>query len=813
MSFAKLRLHRPLLGALLLGTALSFTATAQAQTQATASVTYDIPAGPLAPALGQFARLSGTVLSYDPALVRNRTTPGLRGGHGAASALDTLLAGSGLRATPDQAGGFAIVAAPAPAGAATAAPSPSRPRATAASAPVEEIIVSAARTKLPASALPLTVDVIDAATLSDQVAIAGSTVDAVATLLPSFSPTRQKMTGVGETLRGRSPLFAINGIPQTSPIRDGARDAYSIDPFFIDRVETVFGSNALQGIGGTGGVINQVTVGAPKHDGFSGRVLVQGVSDDGFDDSTMGGKVAALVSNRDGAYDATVGAVRETRGVFVDAKGRRIGLDADQGDIQNSVSWSLFGRFGADLGETTRVELVANRFELEGDGEYTVKAGNRDTGLPTTSIRADLPGDAPANKSEMLSASLTDSDLHGGDLTTQLYFNRIRNTYGADISATFQDASIAPIGTLFDQSAIFSRKLGARGSYEREVPGVEGLTATVGLDSQVDRTSQAMILTNRRWVPETDFYTNSAFLQANWSLFDGLLRLAGGARREDVKLEVDDFVTLASYGNRRVTGGKLSFDKTLYNGGVVLELTEGLRFYGAYAEGFTVPDVGRVLRTINRDGVRVETYANMIPIISDNREIGVELNQGPLTASATYFWSDSKFGQLLVYNAALGFNDIRRQAMEIEGLETNVTARTPVPGLDLSAGYARLRGRTDGNNDGVLDRDLDGANISPDRLNLAANYAQERFSARLQAQFYLSRDFEGVDVRNNFEGYTLVDALIRYDLGFGNVSLAVQNLLDRQYITYSSDTGYAGDNLRYFAGRGRTLTVGWDYSF
>ena len=55
----------------------------------------------------------------------------------------------------------------------------------------EEIVVTGARTILPANALPLTIDVIDRATLDQQVAISGSVVDAVANLTPSFSPTRQ----------------------------------------------------------------------------------------------------------------------------------------------------------------------------------------------------------------------------------------------------------------------------------------------------------------------------------------------------------------------------------------------------------------------------------------------------------------------------------------------------------------------------------------------------------------------------------------------------------------------------------------------
>ena len=159
----------------------------------------------------------------------------------------------------------------------------------------EEIVVTAARTMLPPNALPLTIDVIDKQRLDQQIAISGSVTDAVANLTPSFSPTRQKLSGTGETLRGRSPLYAINGIPQSTPMRDGSRDGFTIDGFFVDRVELIYGSNALQGIGGTGGIVNQVTVGAPKTDGVSGRVLLQGTADNDFRSDGIGGKAAGLV--------------------------------------------------------------------------------------------------------------------------------------------------------------------------------------------------------------------------------------------------------------------------------------------------------------------------------------------------------------------------------------------------------------------------------------------------------------------------------------------------------------------------------------
>lgn len=675
----------------------------------------------------------------------------------------------------------------------------------------ETIVVTAARTVLPASALPLTIDVIDARALAEQVSISGSVVDAVSTLSPSFSPTRQKLSGAGETLRGRSPLFAINGIPQSTPIRDGSRDGYTIDPFFIDRVELIYGSNALQGIGATGGVVNQVTVGPPRVDGISGRALLQGSADTGFSDDGFGGKAAALVGYRAGAFDATVGAAYEARGAFYDGGGRRIGVDGTQGEIQDSKSWSVFGRFGYAIGDSARLDLIANRFELKGDGDYVVVNGNRLTGLPTTSRRGEAPGIPPANRVETLALSLTDDDLGGGALTSQIFFNRSRDTFGGSTAGTFQDPAIAPIGTLFDQSSNRSRKYGGKIAYERAVPGLEGLTGTLGFDALFDRTEQSLVLTDRVWVPPTDFRSLAPFAQLNLGLLDNKLRLAGGARWENVELKVDDFTTLASSGSTFVSGGNPSFQDVLLNGGVIVEPMARMRLYGSYAEGYTVPDVGRILRAVSTPGTDVDDFLDISPVVSNNRELGVELKRGPVDASVAYFWSSSKLGQFLVNNG--GIFDVQRQRIEIEGIEINLTAQTPVPGLAVSVGYSHLQGQTDSDDDGVVDLDLDGANISPDRLNLAAIYRSGPLSARLQGQFHLSRRFDGGDPRNDFGGYALADASVRYETGLGALALSVQNLFDTYYISYNSDTTNPTDNSRFFAGRGRVFTLGWDYRF
>ncbi len=691
-----------------------------------------------------------------------------------------------------------------------------------------DIVITAARTILPPNALPMTIDLINKQELDQQIAISGSVTDAVAVLTPSFSPTRGKLSGAGETLRGRSPLYAINGIPQTTPLRDGSRDGFTIDGFFIDRVELIYGSNALQGIGGTGGIVNQVTVGVPTKEGLSGRALLQGTASDGFEKGGYGGKAAALLQYKAGVFDVTVGASFEKRGVFYDAQDRPIGINLTQGETQDSKALNVFARIGLQVGDTGRLDLMANRYELNGYGRYVPVAGSRTFGIPTSATRGTPPGKPAANRTESVALSYTDSDLWGGNLVSQIFFNRNFDTFGGEptATATFQDPSLAPIGTLFDQSENRSRKLGAKLSYERAFPGFEALTTTLGVDAIADKTEQRLIATGRIWVPPSEFQSIAPFAQANLKLLDSKLRFAGGVRWENATVKIDDYRTLASntyvapnlatYGGVNVAGGKPSFEDVLFNGGVILEPVPGIRAYASFAEGYTMADIGRITRAISTPGVDLDNFLDISPVISNNRELGLEVKRGPLDASATYFWSSSDKGQVLIASGN-GIFEVQRQRVEIQGLEINLGIQTPIEGLKIQGGYAHLIGRYDSDRvDGIVDTDLDGTNISPDRFNAAVSYNQGPISARLQTQFYLSRNFYGKanpDQRNNFGGYAVTDAYLRYQTPIGGISLSAQNLFDKFYIDYNSDTRLPNDSLAFFAGRGRSFTLGWDYRF
>ncbi len=676
----------------------------------------------------------------------------------------------------------------------------------------ETVVVTATRTILPPSALPTTIQLISNEQLSLQAQLTGSAVDVVSTLVPSFSPTREKLSGAGESLRGRKPLYLIDGVPQSNPLRDGSRAGYTINPFFIDRVEVIFGSNAIQGIGATGGVVNYVTAPAPAEEGvWTGKALAQITAANAFQGDGYEYRTGALAGRDFGLLDVTLGVSAQKRGAYYSGDERRIGIDGTQGEVQDSDSLSFFGKAGLELGDSRRLELMTQHFELEGDGDYVLVNGSRATNTPTTTVRGTQTGVIPTNKVLTSSLTYTDADLLGGLLTGQLFFQDFEAVYGGGVFASFQDPAIDPTGTLFDQSANNSEKKGLRLSYERAVDAVPGLNVTGGLDALNDTTYQELINTGRNWVPETEFTSFATFVQLNQALFDKRVHLSGGLRHEIAKLKVDDYETLYSYGPQQVGGGEPEFEETLINVGVTAEVIAGLTAYTSYAEGFTMADVGRILRAVATPGQDVDTFLNVEPVVTDNTEIGLEWRQGPVSASAAYFWSNAELGSLLVLRNDVF--EVERQRTEIDGLEMNASWETPVDGLKLSGAYAKLNGKSDSDGDGTVDQDLDGANISPDRFNLAADYETGPFALRVQSRTYLDRSFDGLAAATDFDGYTLADAFVRYAASFGNITLSASNLFDEQYVTYDSQTVQPTSNTRFFAGRGRVISLAFETKF
>ena len=382
---------------------------------------------------------------------------------------------------------------------------------------------------------------------------------------------------------------------------------------------------------------------------------------------------------------------------------------------------------------------------------------------------------------------------------------------------------IAPVGTLFDQSENRSRKLGGKFSYERAVPGFEDADRDARLRRAVRqdragadrhrprlgaaRPSSAASRRSRR--PTSRCSTRSCASPA-------------ALRYENVRIKIDDLHHASAFVQARASSS---------SGG-----SAGVQRHAAQRRRHRRADRGhprlrQLCRGLHRPRRRPHhprdrpptaststTILDISPIVSNNREIGLEVKRGPLDASASYFWSTSDKGQLLVLVGDGSF-EVQRQRVEIEGLELNARASARrSTGLTLQAGYAASEGpRPTRNGDGRVDIDLDGANISPDRFNLAANYSAGPISARrADRKFYLSRRLRPArDPRNRFRR---LHADRRRSSATRPASARRSAWRSRTcstsyYIDYNSDTQPA-DRQRPLLRRPRPhLHLGWDYRF
>ncbi|MDP3841319.1 MAG: TonB-dependent receptor [Oxalobacteraceae bacterium] len=669
------------------------------------------------------------------------------------------------------------------------------------------VVVSASRSNIEADKAPQTVVIIKKEEIERQLAISNNSSDLLSSILPSYTPSRGKMNGSGETLRGRTPLILIDGVPQSNPMRPTGREVHTIDFAMVERIEVIQGANAINGLGATGGTINIITK-QPAKGSFNQHVDVQAtLPTSNLGSDVMSYKTTYRADGRLDKLDYLFSIGYDDQGLYRDGKGRTIGVDNTQGDLMDSRSYDVLGKLGYWIDDNQRLQFTVNRYKIKSKANYIGVAGNRQLGIPSTSIDGNPEGTPPSNDVLTSSISYSHFDLAGMELSAMLFNQEFEGLFGADNSATFQDASIAPVGTLFDQSRAVASKYGSKVGLTKSDLLDGRLKLTAGFDTLLDKGKQDLYGTGRTYVPESEYRNLSLFAQGEYQILDKLT-LHGGVRKENADLKVDSYRTLAANKKVLVEGGTLKFNETLLNAGIVYSPIQDVSLFTSYSEGFGMPDIGRALRSINKPGQSIGNMENLEPILTESVEVGARIRKGSWDFDASYFRSDSDFGTRIV--PINGVFMMSREKTRIQGVETSLGYRfNPAHRAKLS--YAYTKGRYDSDNDGSLDAKLDGLNVAPNRViaTWSANWTA-KLASFVQVQHAFNQSFD--DPAKEFKGYTLVDATVNYKLPKGELRLGVANVFDKDYITYYSQSALV-EPKRYFAGRGRTVTLGYSLGF
>lgn len=733
---------------------------------------YAIPPGPLDQALNAFASRAGLVLAVDGALTAGKTSPGLQGEYTPAQALRHLLAGTGLDYRFREGGTVTLVRASSEGQADGAAD-------------LGPVVVSATRRATPVSELTRSVTVVSREEVEQQKRIDRSVGEILAKSVPGFSPSTEALTDFGQTLRGRNFLTLIDGMPQSTPLRDGRRSLNTIDADAIERIEVVRGGTAVYGFGATGGLVNIITK-RPEPGAFNGHSEAGiKLSTTEYDDS-LEWHTNHQVSGRRGEVDYLLNGTYVQREGFFDADGDRIPADpfGVQGGLADTDEYNLMGKIGTEFDDgLQRIELSFNRYNIEQDSEFAgLGNGDPSQDIKTPAVRGNINAKDPGTENTTVNLTYRHEDFHASAVEAQLYYGDLTTRY-----SKFPG---------FSQAEITSEKTGARLTIDTPLEmEAQALNLIWGLDFLHDKTAQPA-LDGPTTTPEMEQDAIAGFAQLELPVGEvGLLR--GGVRHEAIRVDVDDVL------NRQgvfVNGGELDFNETLFNLSGIAYLTDTLELYGGFSQGFSLADIGRAIS--DTTATRAEALESEVQTV-DNYEIGLRAFGERWDGSLTAFYSESDNGTTFNQNLV-----ISKQPEQIYGVELAANA-TVTRELEVGGTASWLEGEVDLDDDGDYDEDLPSTRVPPFKLTAYAEYSPTHWwNLRLQALHSGDRDpdstqFGGGEVDN----YTLFDLNAGFDLGGGRgqLQVGVENLFNEDYFTVLSQAGQLP--YAYSKGPGRTVSL------
>ena len=694
-----------------------------------------------------------------------------------------------------------------------------------------DIIVTASRIAQALQDVPRSVTVIDREQIQQQADVSPSRnlQDTLSKLVPGLAPSTQSSINSNQTLRGRTPQVLIDGVPVISNFIAQPRDLRSIDPSAVDRIEVVRGPSAIYGNGGTGGVINIITRRPPDEEGIVSRAEV------GIDFSTtnsagsFGNYLEYSLSGRKGNTDFLAVLSRNQTGNFFDAEGDRIpqfGQDAD------TETLGLLTKVGIDITKEQRLQLTFEHFDA-----------NEDFGYISDPIVADIPGiqkaralkidnpefvgsKRPGNRNTLVNLSYSNENLFGSRVQAQAYF---RNS---PLVTAPEDSR--PFG--FIDPGIFSndtKKEAFGGRFQTETrlsPALSLLWGADYLNENISQTIQAFdpdvfdasgrrIFQKTRdvvYTPPYDFDNLGLFTQLQWKVSDRW-SVNGGVRYERFGLDVDDY-TAIGFGripDRAIEGGNINFDDVLFNVGAIHNITDKISLFASFAQGFSAPDFGNILRTPPDALTSVENDLEVTsPQKVDSFELGVRGDWSNIQVSLAGFYSTSKLGIDFV-DSPVGF-EIVRQPQRFFGLEATLDWQVG-GGWGLGGTASLIKGEFEDEEGEYLNASTNVA-FPPKLTAYVEHKTDSGWLNRLQLLFVGDRNsgFEDGSDPVPIESYTTLDYISSIPLFGGRLALSVENLLNEQYIPAANQYfgGFGGiDEINNIAARGRTVRLGYSIEF
>lgn len=671
---------------------------------------------------------------------------------------------------------------------------------------LSEVIISAGRNLETIDEVPSSVTILGRKTIEQNLNITTNLGDILENRVSGLAPSTGLSSNFGQTLRGRSLLVMIDGVPQSTPLRNGAMDLRALDPAVIERVEVVKGATAIYGNGAAGGLINYFTR-SPKTPRLLNSQTSVGITGSLVKKSnSMGGRFSQMFYGAKGKFNYVLSGVYEQTGELKDA----------DGDVQPPVyglgetdSYNAFAKLGYNFNPDHKVQLSYNFFSSRQTTNYLTLNGDYRNGIKTSAVPGEskgVPQGVRGNHNLGMQFS-GQTGIAGTRYDADLYYQSVDNIFF--FSEVFVDGGI---------SRILSKKNGARLVLNTPlVLNNVDANFTYGLDVQRDITSQPLV-DGRLWVPEMDMLNLAPFIQTKFTIFDKVI-LKGGVRYEKVAIGVDDYATLPTKNTTTgavtpsmdVRGGELKYNTLVSNIGLRYNISDYFSPYLSFSQGFSVSDLGLVLRSARVDDIaKINTEA----VIVNNYEAGFVSSIKKFRFEATGYISKSNLGANSVFQN--GVFVVVRTPERIYGFELAADMQV-AENLQTGLSYSFLEGKLDTDNDGQFDGKTDdylpGQRISAPKLAGHIDYAvlPGKLNFLLQYTGILNRDRFERNSSGSYDpykapvkAYNLFSSSINYNLNeTTSLNLGIENMLNEDYFTARSQYGAFNDS--YTKGKGASF--------
>jgi iron complex outermembrane recepter protein len=683
---------------------------------------------------------------------------------------------------------------------------------------IERIIVTGSRIAENIDEVPASITVISQKQIAAQLKVSSEIQSLLANLVPGMAPSTGSSSNSGQTLRGRSPLVMIDGVPQSTPLRNGSLGIRTLDASVIERIEVIKGATSIYGNGAAGGIINYITKKASSDKKLSGHASISSRFSAVETEDSIGQRYEGGINGEINNFDYVLNASYEENGLQRDADGDILGLKYG---LSDAVMQDYFAKVGYHFDDEKSLQFTYNYYQSKQDVDLIDQVGNINTGEKTQAIPLaegqTVLGEpqGPSNHNMMLKY-VDDEIFKQTQLMVDLYSQEVDNTFFYSPVLANPDAGYAG-----GQSLINSEKKGLRVTFNSLVDfsfdNGDSLEATFiyGIDALNDVTSQSMV-DGRVWVPEMDMENLAGFLQTKLIYNDNLV-IKLGIRQEDIDLTVNDYSTLKLCKSAEqcsvpvdVTGDTLNYKATTYNIGIKYNALPLFSPFVSYSQGADISDTGRLLRTATVTDISlIRTEASII----DNYELGFSSDFEQVHFEFATYFSTSELGTTNKFNETTGVYMPVRAPQEIYGYEALINYDIN-DAWAVNATYSWVEGKNT-----EADVYLGAKQISPPKATVNVNWnPNSDISVAINYLYVADRKrFEPVDGKyvgdqGPIDSYQVVNLSGNYN--FANdwsAFVGVENLFNQDYYpTKSQGYTYGGYNIK---GLGTTVNMGVNYQF